>query len=374
MAEYQRPQIPYTPFQILPFSNRYDLTASENQPISSFQLDGDMNYLIDSLNALYIVVQGIAAGILPGAFDPTNVNKFPVTDGDGDIFWTKITAGYFSVQCIPTAAFQLGCINNSALGAACVGNTNIIAGAIKNNIIIDGSILFGKITIANSLPFQNFFNAQSNNTLSGEKIIPYSLPGTAITPGSLPGAALTTGTVPANALVANSITNAQLSPIVRTPIGVIMGWGVPGAAPVGWVLANGQLLNRVTYALLFAVYGTYFGAGDGVTTFGTPDTRGRALFGVDTTSGSPTGNRIAANPPYQPGSTGGEEFHTLTGPEMPVHSHSYFTYSRANAISSGGGNYPATDSPSNTGNAGSGSPHNNMPPYMLMNMIIYAGV
>lgn len=50
-------------------------------------------------------------------------------------------------------------------------------------------------------------------------------------------------------------------------------------APVGWLVCDGSLLSRSTYADLFAALGTTYGAGDGVSTFAIPDTRGRALYG-----------------------------------------------------------------------------------------------
>ena len=49
-----------------------------------------------------------------------------------------------------------------------------------------------------------------------------------------------------------------------------------GAVPTGYVAATGQLVSRTgIYADLFAVMGTAFGTGDGSTTFGLPDLRGR---------------------------------------------------------------------------------------------------
>jgi microcystin-dependent protein len=49
-----------------------------------------------------------------------------------------------------------------------------------------------------------------------------------------------------------------------------------------WIIADGRLLNRTTYALLFTAIGTAYGVGDGSTTFGIPDTRGRVLVGLGT--------------------------------------------------------------------------------------------
>ena len=44
--------------------------------------------------------------------------------------------------------------------------------------------------------------------------------------------------------------------------------------PAGYLKANGALVSRSTYAKLFAVIGTLYGAGDGSTTFKLPDLRG----------------------------------------------------------------------------------------------------
>jgi phage-related tail fiber protein len=52
-------------------------------------------------------------------------------------------------------------------------------------------------------------------------------------------------------------------------------------APAGWLKANGALVSRTTYASLFAVIGTTYGAGDGSTTFALPDMRGEFPRGWD---------------------------------------------------------------------------------------------
>lgn len=49
-------------------------------------------------------------------------------------------------------------------------------------------------------------------------------------------------------------------------------------APRGWVFCNGQLLAIQSNSALFALLGTMYG-GDGRTTFGVPDLRGRSVFG-----------------------------------------------------------------------------------------------
>lgn len=62
------------------------------------------------------------------------------------------------------------------------------------------------------------------------------------------------------------------------PVGVIQMY-VGDAEPGGWLFCRAQALSRATYAALFAVIGTKYGAGDGSTTFNLPSLQGRAPMG-----------------------------------------------------------------------------------------------
>ncbi len=46
------------------------------------------------------------------------------------------------------------------------------------------------------------------------------------------------------------------------------------SVPTGWLECNGAAVSRTTYSALFAVIGTTWGNGNGVTTFNLPETRG----------------------------------------------------------------------------------------------------
>jgi len=62
------------------------------------------------------------------------------------------------------------------------------------------------------------------------------------------------------------------------PIGASMDyWGA--AAPNGWVFCDGRWLSRTTYALLFSVIGTTYGAADGAGYFAVPDCQGGITYG-----------------------------------------------------------------------------------------------
>jgi len=77
------------------------------------------------------------------------------------------------------------------------------------------------------------------------------------------------------------------------PVGSIMPYG-GSSAPIGWLLCQGQAVSRTTYASLFAVLGTAYGAGDGHTTFNLPNLQqrfplGKAASGVGSTLGAAGG-------------------------------------------------------------------------------------
>ena len=64
--------------------------------------------------------------------------------------------------------------------------------------------------------------------------------------------------------------------------------------PTGWLKCNGALLSRTTYASLFAVIGTTYGAGDGSTTFALPDLRGEFVRGADDGRGVDAGRTLGS--------------------------------------------------------------------------------
>lgn len=75
-------------------------------------------------------------------------------------------------------------------------------------------------------------------------------------------------------------------------------------APDGWLLCDGSNVSRATYATLFSAIGTAFGAGDGSSTFGLPNLKGRVPVGRD---GAQTEFDTL-------GETGGSNTHTHTNP------------------------------------------------------------
>lgn len=140
-------------------------------------------------------------------------------------------------------------------------------------------------------------------------------------------------------------------------------------APKYWAFCNGQLLPISQNQALFSLLGTMYG-GDGVTTFALPDFRGRRPIG---TSGS-----------YPQGTRAGTETHTLMATEIPAHTHALHASNAAASNSTLQSGYLAAstvDAPYSDGtlvgasngmvqpNSGS-QPHNNIPPYLVVNFVI----
>ena len=65
------------------------------------------------------------------------------------------------------------------------------------------------------------------------------------------------------------------------PSGTIVAFG-NATPPTGWLACNDQAISRTTYARLFAVIGTSYGAGDGSANFNAPDLRDRVPLGKGT--------------------------------------------------------------------------------------------
>lgn len=83
---------------------------------------------------------------------------------------------------------------------------------------------------------------------------------------------------------------------------------------------------------------------------------------------------IGASSTYALGSTGGEATHRLTTSEMPSHNHLTTSSGKVVNVSSGSGytvpcaNDYGSSASLYTSSTGSGSAHNNMPPYIAVNM------
>jgi|HubBroStandDraft_1064217.scaffolds.fasta_scaffold09885_2 microcystin-dependent protein len=183
--------------------------------------------------------------------------------------------------------------------------------------------------------------------------------------------------------------------------------GLASAIPAAWYVCAGQAVSRVTYAALFSIVGTSWGAGDGSTTFNLPDLRGRVTAGLDNMGGSAASRITSGVAGVQGGTlgaTGGSQAtqahnHALTDPghvhvvSDPTHTHLIAgelvgTGSDSAGLTNWtGGNAPnVVSGPASTGitvqsavtgitvaSYGAGNAQNCQPMGMV-NKIIYAGV
>src|SRR3954471_16909667 len=82
-------------------------------------------------------------------------------------------------------------------------------------------------------------------------------------------------------------------------------------APRNWAFCNGQLMPIAQNTALFSILGTTFG-GNGQTTFGLPDFRGRVSVGTGQGTGLTN---------HDLGEQSGTENVTLSTAQMPAHTH-----------------------------------------------------
>ncbi len=141
-------------------------------------------------------------------------------------------------------------------------------------------------------------------------------------------------------------------------------------APTGWMFCQGQLLPIAENEALFQLIGTTYG-GDGQSTFGLPDLRGRIP--------------IHQGNGFNLAETGGAESITLTTTQMPVHTHTMLASAILAQTPQPTGNVPAQTptlqpymsdtgqvalSPTAIGPVGGSQPHTNFQPYLCVDFII----
>lgn len=101
------------------------------------------------------------------------------------------------------------------------------------------------------------------------------------------------------------------------PIGAAMLYFGPSTPNSSFAFGNGAAISRTTYATLFALFGTTYGAGDGSTTFNLPNLSGRVPAGRESAASLLTSTYFGGDSTVL-GATGGSQSHTLTTAQLAV--------------------------------------------------------
>lgn len=148
-------------------------------------------------------------------------------------------------------------------------------------------------------------------------------------------------------------TGANLTGIEGIPTATIVPWS-SASVPTGFLECNGAAVSRSTYAALFAIVGTTYGAGDGSSTFNVPDLQDNVTMGKSGTKAlASTGG---ANTVQATGNIAGSTANaSLSTAQLASHTH---TAGGSNSpIGRAGSDQGSIVPGGNSGNAGSGTGH-----------------
>lgn len=131
----------------------------------------------------------------------------------------------------------------------------------------------------------------------------------------------------ANGVITPAMLTSATSQLL-VPTGLILPFG-GSILPTGYIWAVGENVSRTTYSTLFSAYGTKWGTGNGTTTFGTPDLRGRSAVGADNFGGAGAAGRLSEKTFASDGlknqntlaGSGGQQQHVLSEFELAEHNH-----------------------------------------------------
>lgn len=174
----------------------------------------------------------------------------------------------FGPNGVPAAGYQLSFYETGTTTPAAVYSDPTLLTPILQPVVADANGRFGTIWLSPAVAYKvQMFTAATPDNPTGSEVWTEDPIG--------PAAG---GTISNNAGIIAEVRDFA---------------GPAASIPAQWYLCYGQAVSRATFAALFAVIGTTWGAGNGTTTFNLPDLRGRTTAGVDNMGGSPA-NRITS--------------------------------------------------------------------------------
>jgi len=333
---------------IVPNGN-YELEFRVWSAGSSGTLIWGRNYPVNVAEGLFNVVLGDGGGDLSGAQTTNLVASFDGSDRFLGLTIRKDNTGATvanAQEIVPrqqllSAPYALGANDAAKLGGILA--TNYLT---NGNVIVNGSVRSSNLQLDDTAYFKMQNIGGGNNPViafDGNDYMYYKRTENQLLfmNGGAEKLRITSSNMVASALITAS---GGIEGPGTVPLGTIVMWSGSNV-PSGWALCDGN--NN------------------------TPDLRGR--FVLASGSGSGLTTRSIKQ-------TGGEESHTLTTSEMPVHTHA-LNVNTVGYTSGYNGNAEATAAPGNTGrnngtqtwtppNAGSGAAHNTMPPYFVLAFIM----
>jgi hypothetical protein len=256
---------------------------------------------------------------------------------DGDVTTAKLAA-----DSVTSAKIANDVVDSEHIAAGALDTEHIASGTgfqVSTNNIVDGSVTTAKITDANVTTAKIAADAINHTKIADDSIGAEHIIDSSVTTAKIADQGVTLAKLPHGTSSNNGKflrANNGADPTFETiggglPSGAIIIWsGAENAIPTGYVLCNGQ--NS------------------------TPNLLARFVFGGGTGSG------------YSVGDQGGAATHTLTEAQMPSHVHHvYLATDNSGPYGSiyASGNNNAQGAVATT-SKGSGSAHNNMPPYYVL--------
>ena len=256
--------------------------ANANYTLSNF------NGVSDEARNAVLVVTG-SNGAIRQIICPLVNKTYIVTNSTTGGFAITIGGATGSTVSIPngvTAQVYCDGINFFSSQTGSAGNFDISGNlTVSGTTALSGALTYGGVALSNAVTGTGNMVLSASPALTGTPTAPTAAAGTNTTQIA------TTAFVTQNAVLT----------------GALLMWPT-ASAPSGYLVCDGTAVSRTTYAALFAIIGTTFGAGDTTTTFNLPNYTNRMPIGAGGT--------------YALAATGGSATTTLITANLPSHTHS----------------------------------------------------
>ena len=191
-------------------------------------------------------------------------------------------------------------ITQAMLADALISAAKLASNAVETAKIKDAAVTAAKIA-SNAVETAKIKDAAVTNAKIAAGVITFNRLAAAAIATQQQAEAGTANDVLMTPLRVAQLLSEQMPPAV--PTGMILPFAAT-AIPEGFLACNGSNVSRTTYANLFSVIGTRYGAGDGSTTFTLPNLHRR--FAEYTTTTSEVGNLVEAGLPNITGESANE--------------------------------------------------------------------